>query len=297
MAYKIGFIGLGIMGRPMALNLLRAGHQLTVYNRTAGRASELEAAGARVATSAAQCARGQDIVITIVTNSPDVESVLFGKDGALEGLSRGAVVIDMSTISPAVTRSINSRLAERGIGFLDAPVSGGDIGAQKGTLTIMVGGEEEVHERVKSVFEAMGKRITYMGPSGSGQATKAANQILCALNMLGVCEALALARRSGLDLEKVHQVVTGGAANSWALENLGKRIIQGDFNPGFMVKLIQKDLGIVLDSARELNLPLAGTSLCQQYFRVNEAHGEGSLGTQAMFRVLERLGAFEENGD
>jgi 3-hydroxyisobutyrate dehydrogenase len=234
------------------------------------------------------------VVITIVTDSPDVEAVIFGKNGAAEGAEKGAVFIDMSTISPGVTRSIASRLKERGIEFLDAPVSGGDIGAQKGTLTIMVGGEEEAFERVKKVFEPMGKRITYMGPSGSGQVTKASNQILCALNLLGVCEAIALAQRSGLNLEKMHQVVTGGAANSWALENLGKRILQGDFNPGFMVKLIQKDLSIVLEAAKALSLPLTGSALCHQYFRSNEAHGEGDLGTQAMYKVVQRLGNFSE---
>lgn len=289
MALKIGFIGMGIMGRPMARNLLGAGHAVTVYNRTAHRAEELARDGARVASTARDCARGNDIVITIVSDSPDVESVIFGPDGALAGLQPGSTVIDMSTISPEVTRSIHGRLQERGIAFLDAPVSGGDIGAQKGTLTIMVGGDEAAFEKIKAVFEPMGKRITYMGPSGAGQATKACNQVLCALNMLGVCEALVLAAHSGLDLEKMHQVVTGGAANSWALENLGKRIVQGDFNPGFMVRLIQKDLGIVLDAAKSLKLPLAGTALCQQYFRSNEAHGESDLGTQAMFKVLERL--------
>ncbi len=292
MSFKIGFIGMGIMGRPMARNLLRAGHAVTVYNRTASRSRELEAEGARVAGSPRDCAIGNDTVITIVTDSPDVEAVIFGPGGAAEGAAKGSVIIDMSTISPGVTRSIHARLKERGVGFLDAPVSGGDIGAQKGTLTIMVGGDEDVFERVKAVFEPMGKRITLMGPSGSGQVTKACNQVLCALNLLGVCEALALAERSGLDLEKMHQVVTGGAANSWALENLGKRIIQGDFNPGFMVRLIQKDLGIVLDAARSLRLPLSGTAICQQYFRSNEAHGEGDLGTQAMYRVVRRLGGF-----
>ncbi|HZN60090.1 MAG TPA: NAD(P)-dependent oxidoreductase [Planctomycetota bacterium] len=291
MSFKVGFIGMGIMGRPMARNLLKAGHAVTVYNRTASRAKELENDGARVASTPKECARGNDIVITIVTDSPDVEAVLLGPDGAVEGASRGTVFIDMSTISPEVTRSIHARLAERGMKFLDAPVSGGDIGAQKGTLTIMVGGDPEVFEQVKGVFEPMGKRITHMGPPGAGQVTKASNQILCALNMLGVCEALALAQRSGLDLRKMHQVVTGGAANSWALENLGKRIIDGDFAPGFMVRLIQKDLGIVLDAARSLNLPLAGSALCNQYFRANEAHGEGDLGTQAMYKVLQRLAA------
>jgi 2-hydroxy-3-oxopropionate reductase len=291
MTPTIGFIGLGIMGQPMARNLLKAGYTVSVYNRTKARARPLEADGARVAASARECASGSDVVITIVTDSPDVEAVLFGPDGAVEGAKEGAVFIDMSTISPDVTRSIHARLKERRIAFLDAPVSGGDVGAQKGTLTIMVGGDEADFQRVRGVFEPLGKRITHMGPTGSGQATKACNQILCALNMLGVCEALALARRSGLDLEKMHQVVTGGAANSWALENLGKRIVQGDFNPGFMVKLIQKDLAICLNSARNLKLPLAGTALCHEYFRSNEAHGEGDLGTQAMFKVLERLAA------
>jgi 3-hydroxyisobutyrate dehydrogenase len=292
MASRVGFIGIGIMGRHMARNLLKAGYQVTVHNRTAAKARELEADGARVARSPRECARGNEVVITMVTDSPDVEAVLFGAEGAAEGAEKGATVIDMSTISPVVTRTLAARLHERGIDFLDAPVSGGDIGAEKGTLTIMVGGEERAFERVRQVFEPLGKRITYMGPSGSGQATKAANQVLCALNLLGVCEALALAHRSGLDLARMHQVVTGGAANSWALENLGKAIIAGNYNPGFMVKLIQKDLEIVLATARTLNLPLAGTALANQHFRSNQAHGEGDLGTQAMFKVLERLGHF-----
>ena len=293
MSFEIGFIGLGIMGRPMARHLLKAGYKVTVYNRTASKAQELAADGAEVAATPLECAAGKDIVITIVTDSPDVESVLFGDSGAsLEGKA-GATFIDMSTISPDVTRDIAARLGERGIDFLDAPVSGGDLGAQKGTLTIMVGGEPEVFDRVKSVFEPMGSRITLVGPVGAGQVTKSCNQILCAVNMVGVCEALSLARRNGLDLEKVHQVVTGGAANSWALENLGKQIIEKNFNPGFMVKLILKDLNIVLNSARDLHLPINGTALATQYFQSNQAHGEGDLGTQAMFKVMERLGDFQ----
>ena len=292
MSLNVGFIGMGIMGRPMARNLLKAGYQVTVYNRTASRARELQADGAKVAATPRECAKGSEVVITIVTDSPDVEAVIFGPDGAAEGTAKGATIVDMSTISPEVTRSVHSRLKERGIGFLDAPVSGGDIGAQKGTLTIMVGGDQDVFERAKPVFEPMGKRITYMGPSGSGQVTKACNQILCAVNLLGVCEALAIAQRSGLDLERMHQVVTGGAANSWSLENLGKAIIKGDYNPGFMVKLIQKDLNIVLNAAKSLKVPLAGTALAHQYFRSSEAYGEGDLGTQAMYRVIERLGNF-----
>lgn len=296
MSKKIGFIGLGIMGKPMAGHLVRAGYDVTVYNRTAFKTKELEAAGAKAAATPADCARGQDVILTIVTDSPDVEEVLFGTDGAVSGASPGAVVIDMSTISPDVTREIAGRLKEKGLGFLDAPVSGGDIGAQKGTLTIMVGGEEDVFEKVKDVFEPMGQRITHVGEAGAGQVTKACNQILCAVNLLGVCEAMALAQRSGLDLKKMHTVVTGGAAASWSLENLGKAVIEGNYDPGFMVKLIQKDLNIVMNAAKSLQVPVAGTALAHQYFRSNEAHGEGDLGTQAMFKVLERLGNFRIEG-
>ena len=293
MSSRIGFIGMGIMGRPMALNLLKKGHQVTVYNRTESGTEEPVKAGASKALTLRECAEGKDVVISIVTDSPDVEAVIFGENGAVEGASPGTIFVDMSTISPDVTRDIAARLQEKGIGFLDAPVSGGDIGAQKGTLTIMVGGEQETFDSVKPVLEAMGSRITLVGPTGAGQVTKACNQILCALNLLGVCEALALAQRSGIDLAKMHRVVTGGAAASWALENLGKAIIEGNYDPGFMVRLIQKDLNICLNAARNLNLPLAGTALCHQYFRATEAHGEGDLGTQALFKVLERIGNFQ----
>ena len=289
---KIGFIGMGIMGQPMARNLLKGGFDVTVYNRTASRAEALRADGAAVAATPAECASGKDIVITIVTDSPDVEAVLFGDKGAADAVTSGAVVVDMSTISPDVTKQIAARLSQKGVGFLDAPVSGGDIGAKNGTLTIMVGGDAETFEKVRPVFEPMGSRVTHVGPAGAGQATKACNQVLCAVNMVGVCEAISLALRSGLDLQKMHQVVTGGAANSWALENLGKAIIEGNYEPGFMVKLIQKDLNIVLNAAKNLDLPLNGTSLAHQYFRSNQAHGEGDLGTQAMFKVLQRLGNF-----
>ncbi|MCZ6793950.1 MAG: NAD(P)-dependent oxidoreductase [Planctomycetota bacterium] len=292
MSSKIGFIGMGIMGRPMALNLLKNGHEVIVYNRTGSRTEEPVKAGARTASTPKECAQHSEIVISIVTDSPDVEAVYFGEDGAAEEASTGTVFVDMSTISPDVTRDIAARLRERGHEFLDAPVSGGDIGAQKGTLTIMVGGEQAVFDKVKPVFEAMGQRITLVGPTGAGQVTKACNQILCALNLLGVCEALALADRSGIDLEKMHRVVTGGAAASWALENLGKSIIEGNYDPGFMVRLIQKDLNICLNAAKTLRLPLAGTALCHQYFRSNETYEEGDLGTQALFKVMERLGNF-----
>ena len=292
MSVKIGFIGMGIMGRPMAKNLLAAGHEVTVYNRTASRCDEAVEAGAARAETPAECAAGKDIVITIVTDSPDVEAVLFGENGAMGGAAEGALFIDMTTISPDVTRNIAARLEEGGFQFLDAPVSGGDIGAQKGTLTIMVGGRQEAFDRAESVLEAMGSRITLVGESGAGQVTKACNQILCAVNLLAVCEAVALAARSGIDLEKMHRVVTGGAAASWSLEHLGKSIIEGNYDPGFMVKLIQKDLNICMNAARSLDLPVPGTALANQFFRSNQAHGEEDLGTQAMFKAIERMGNF-----
>ncbi|MEE3198493.1 MAG: NAD(P)-dependent oxidoreductase [Planctomycetota bacterium] len=293
MSVKIGFIGMGIMGRPMAKHLLAAGHEVTVYNRTEARCDEVVEAGARKAATPAECAAGKDVVITIVTDSPDVEAVLFGENGAVGGADEGTLFVDMTTISPDVTRKIAARLEEGGFQFLDAPVSGGDIGAQKGTLTIMVGGRQEAFDRATPVFEAMGSRITLVGESGAGQVTKACNQILCAVNLLAVCEAVALASRSGIDLEKMHRVVTGGAAASWSLEHLGKSIIEGNYDPGFMVKLIQKDLNICMNAARALNLPVPGTALANQFFRSNEANGEEDLGTQAMFKAVERMGNFK----
>ena len=294
---EIGFIGMGIMGSPMAQNLLRAGHRVTVHNRTSGRCRAAIEAGATEAPSPRECARGKEVVISMVTDSPDVERVLLGGDGAAEGARPGSVFIDMSTISPDVTRSIARRLSERKIDFLDAPVSGGDIGAKSGKLTIMVGGDRAVFDRVKQVFDPMGTRVTWVGPSGAGQVVKAANQVLAAINLLGVCEAIALAMKGGIDPRVMHQVVTGGASNSWALEILGKKIIDGDFAPGFKLKLIQKDLGIVLDAARSLGLPLAGAALANQLFRSAEANGDGDQGTQALFKVLERLGNFRLDGD
>jgi 3-hydroxyisobutyrate dehydrogenase len=297
MPHSIGFIGLGIMGYSMAKRLLEAGHKVTVYNRTASKADSLVALGAKKASTPKDAARGNEIVISIVTDSPDVEEVMLGKDGAVHAADKNALFIDMSTIAPETARKVGQALKAKGIAFLDAPVTGGDVGAREGTLSILVGGEKRDLEHAREVFNVMGKRITHCGPQGAGQTVKACNQILCALNLLGVCEAIALAGRAGIDPRVMHSVVTGGAANSWALEQLGARIIDGDFRPGFKVKLIGKDLALVLDAARRLDLPLAGTALAAQYFRANQAHGEGELGTQAMFKVVERLGAFELKGE
>jgi 3-hydroxyisobutyrate dehydrogenase len=290
---KVGFIGLGIMGLPMARNLMKAGFEVTVYNRTASRCEELVKEGAKSASTPAEAARGNQAVICIVTDSPDVEAVLLGEEGVIRTASPGTVIIDMSTISPQVTQEISARLKEKQIGMLDAPVSGGDVGAVNGTLTVMVGGEAEDFDRALPLFEAMGKTITHVGPSGSGQATKLCNQVLVSINLMGVCEALMLAKKSGLDLEKTLRVLTGGAANSWSLEKLGPMIAKGDHSPGFMIKLLRKDLKLVMESARQGELPLAATAFAQQMFTSVAAEGGGDLGTQGVIRAFEKLAALK----
>jgi 3-hydroxyisobutyrate dehydrogenase len=284
----IGFIGLGIMGGPMAMRLVRAGHDVTVYNRTASKCEPLVAAGARPALSPREAAEGAEIVISIVTDSPDARAVLLGPDGAASGAVGGALFIDMSTIAPAAARDIGAALAGQGLAFLDAPVTGGDVGAREGTLSILVGGEAVDLERARPVLSVLGKRITHCGPQGAGQTVKACNQILCALNMVGIVEALHLAGASGIPAATVLEALVPGAGGSWALDKLGPRIASGDFAPGFMVRLIQKDLRIVEEMAGQVGLPLAGTATATAYFQDNEAAGEGDLGTQAMYKVLAR---------
>jgi 3-hydroxyisobutyrate dehydrogenase len=289
---KIGFIGLGIMGLPMARNLIRAGYPLIVYNRTAARVELLKVFNVNIADSPRTVAQNADVVITIVTDTPDVEAVLLGPNGVLSGSHPGQVVIDMSTISPRATQNFASILQAQGVDLLDAPVSGGDIGAQQGTLTIMVGGSEAVFEKCLPLFKVLGKRVTYIGPSGSGQMVKLCNQILCAVNMLAVCESLSLAKKAGLDLERMHQVVTAGAGGSWALEHLGTKIMRGELEPAFMVKLILKDLRLVLEAANTNHLPIPATALAHQLFAALEANGDGALGTQSMIKVYQQLANF-----
>jgi 3-hydroxyisobutyrate dehydrogenase len=287
---SIGFIGLGIMGVPMAGHLIRAGHSLFVNTRTRSKADAVLEAGATWCETPAEVARHCELLLTIVTDTPDVEAVLVGPGGAAETLRPGSVLVDMSTISPQVTRRLSAQLCEKQITLLDAPVTGGDVGARNATLTIMVGGPAEAFERVRPVLELMGKRIVHVGPSGAGQMLKACNQILCALNMIGVCESLTLAKRSGLDLGAAIETLSSGAGGSWALANLGPKIAERDLDPAFMIKLIQKDLRIVQDAAQDLNIPLPGTALAQQLFRAVEAEtGGGDLGTQAMIRAIEKL--------
>lgn len=290
----VGYIGLGIMGGAMAQNLLKAGYRLTVWNRTAGKAKPLSEAGAALAASPADlAARKPQIICLNVTDTPDVEAVLFGAQGIASAATPGLIVVDHSTISPAATADFARRLAARGVTLLDAPVSGGDVGARHATLSIMVGGPPEAFEQILPMLQKVGKAITHLGPAGMGQVCKACNQVAVSLNLLGVCEAMALAKKSGLDVEKMIQVVAAGAGGSWQLANLGPKIAKGDLAPGFMIDLVLKDLAIVAQAGREQRLPLNGTSLAEGYFRAAAASGAGRLGTHAMSRVVEMLGRFK----
>ena len=285
---RIGFVGLGIMGAPMALNLMKAGFSLKVYNRSdRPGAQQVVEAGAVRAASPREAAEGSDVIVTIVTDTPDVEAVILGEEGVIHGARRGATVIDMSTISPRATRDIAARLKESGVHMLDAPVSGGDVGAQQGTLSIMVGGEQAVFDDCLPVFEAMGRNINLIGGSGAGQTTKACNQIAVACANLAMAEALMLAAASDLDVQKVLDAISGGAAGSWQMTNLGPRILQGDFAPGFMVRLQQKDLKLVLEAANDVKLALPGTSIAHQYFNIVERLGGADEGTQALIKAYE----------
>ena len=293
MEKKVGFIGLGIMGIPMVRNLMKAGFDVTVYNRTTAKADKMVAEGAKKASLPADVAMNNMVIITMVSDTPDVEKVSLGENGVIEGIQPDAVVIDMSTISPEATRKLASRLEEKKAYMLDAPVSGGEGGAIAGTLSIMVGGDAVILERCRPVLEVMGKNITYIGGHGMGQTTKLMNQILVAGNLNAVCEALVFAQKQGVDLQKAIEAVKGGAAGSWQLSNLGPRIIKRDFAPGFMVELLQKDLRLVNEAAESTKTPLLATTLIHQLFTSLETAGDGKLGTQALAKVVERLANVE----
>lgn len=293
MSERIGFIGLGIMGRGMAANILRAGFSLTVWNRTPGRADELVAAGAQVATSPADLAARSDIVISCVSDTPDVEAVLFGPQGVIEGARAGMLIIDMSTISPQGAQQFAARLHDHGIGFLDAPVSGGSEGAARGTLSIMVGGPAPLVERAMPVFQAMGKTITHVGDHGAGQTVKLVNQILVVGTMLAISEALVFAQASGVDLEKTLAAVSGGAAGSWMLSNRGPQVIRRDWRPGFTIDLQQKDLRLVLAAANAVGAPMLATSTVFHLYRTLQQAGLGHEGNHALIKAIERLAGIE----
>ena len=293
MGERVGFIGLGIMGRGMARNLLQAGFPLCVWNRTASRADELVAAGATRGASPADVAAQSDIVISCVSDTPDVEQVLLGDDGVIAGVKPGALVIDMSTISPQATQTIAARLAEKQAAMLDAPVSGGSEGAAKGTLSIMIGGDAKDVERAMPVFQAMGKTITHVGGTGSGQTVKLVNQILVVGNTLAMAEALLFAQAGGVDLQKAFDAVSQGAGGSWMFTNRAPQIMRRDWRPGFTVDLQEKDLRLVLAAADEFGAPLLGTSLIFNMYRTLQARGLGSEGNHALIKALELMAGFE----
>jgi 3-hydroxyisobutyrate dehydrogenase len=283
---QLAWIGTGIMGAPMARRLLRAGHRVAVFNRTPAKAQVLAADGAIVAHDAAAAVHGAEVVFTMVPDTPDVEQVAAQIAPALDS---GAVVVDMSTIAPAGARRVADQLAQRKVEFLDAPVSGGEPGAIEGTLTIMVGGKPEVFGRVRPLLEQLGKRITHMGPAGSGQMTKLVNQVAVAVNLEATVEALLLAVRGGLDPALALEAIGAGAAASWQLNNLGPKIIARDYRPGFLIKLLRKDLRLLSETARETKTPLPALSLVSALFDAASAHGHDADGTQALAAVLAAL--------
>ncbi|MCL5068640.1 MAG: NAD(P)-dependent oxidoreductase [Thaumarchaeota archaeon] len=281
------------MGKHMATNLIRKGYVLTVYNRSKKSVSELASLGAIAAASSKEVAANSDIVIDMVTDAPDVEQVLLGGEGVISGARRGLVVIDMSTNSPELAALLSSKLREKGIEFLDAPVTGGDKGAREATLTIMVGGKREAFERCKPVFECMGKEIVFMGRSGSGQATKLCNQVAVSLHTLATCESLLLGASTGLDMQELLRVLTSGAASSWNLINLGPKIVKRDFEPGFKSAHLSKDLRYVMRLAESNKIALPGSALVYQLFNSVMAANEGEKGTQILARAIEKLASRE----
>lgn len=293
MIETIGFIGLGIMGKPMAHNLLKAGYPLVVHNRSRAAVDELVSAGAAAASSPAEVARRADVVITMLPDSPDVRSVVLGADGVLSGARDGSVLIDMSTIAPAVTREIAAEAAKVGVKTLDAPVSGSEQGAIGGTLAIMVGGDAAVVERCRPILSAMGKSVVHVGGVGMGHTVKLVNQIIGLATLEAVCEGLVVAAKAGVDLGTLLEAISGGAAASWQLQNMTPKIAERDFRPGFMVRLAQKDLRLALGLADDLHASVPSAALTHQMYRSVEASGEGNEGIQALVKALERLAGFE----
>jgi 3-hydroxyisobutyrate dehydrogenase len=293
MSERVGFIGLGIMGRGMARNILKAGFSLVVWNRTTSRSDELVASGAQPGANPADVAAACDIIITCVSDTPDVEAVILGENGVIHGARPGSLVIDCSTISPQATRTIAERLSLQGVQMLDAPVSGGSEGAARGTLSIMVGGAADQFARALPVFQAMGKAITHVGDHGAGQTVKLVNQVLVVGNCLAMCEALLLAQGGGVDLQKTFDAISQGAAGSWMFTNRGPQIMRRDWRPGFTIDLQEKDLRLVHDAADELGVPLPGTSLIFQLYRSLQARGLGAEGNHALIKALESLAGFE----
>jgi len=287
---RVGFIGLGIMGEPMVRNVLKAGFPLTVFNRTSAKTERLRDEGAKVANSPAELGPDSDVIVSCVSDTPDVlEVILDPQHGVIAKVRDGTTVIDCSTAGPDAAKQCDQALREKGAAFLDAPISGGDVGARDGTLSIMVGGDRGHFDRAKPVLEAMGKTITYCGQCGAGYITKLCNQICGAINLLGVAEAISLATAAGIDTEAMVTAVSSGAAGSWMLTHLGPKMLTRDDSPGFFVDYQLKDLRIASDAAHSLGVPLPGLGLAEAMFRAASAGGHGRDGTQAIYHVLEKL--------
>jgi len=286
---SVGFIGIGTMGREMALNLAKAGHRVTAYDVRREAVDGLAGAGIRAAASIAEAAAGADVVITMLPDTPDVEAVVYGDGGLLAHPPQGRLVIDMSTIAPDAVRRMHTDLARAGVAFVDAPVSGGPLGAKNATLSIMAGGDAAAFEKARPFFAGMGTTITHVGESGAGQTVKLCNQLICGINIQAICEALALGRAAGVDLQQLRTVLLGGSAASWMLDKLGPAMIEGDASAGFRIDLMLKDLRLVQQQAQAQNVPLPATALVTTQYLDARAHGEGSNGNQALFRVYDRM--------
>jgi 2-hydroxy-3-oxopropionate reductase len=293
MKKKIGFIGLGIMGKPMAKNLLKAGYELVVYDIMAAPVQELTAAGAKAGTSPKDVAAQSEVIITMLPNSPEVKEVVLGMNGVIEGVQPGAIVVDMSSIAPLASQEISARLAEKGTLMLDAPVSGGETKAIDGTLAIMVGGPEPAFNAVRDILEKMGASVTLVGGIGSGNVTKLANQIIVALNIAAVSEAMVLATKAGVDPEKVYQAIRAGLAGSTVLEAKMPKILAGDFKPGFRIELHIKDLGNVLDTAHNLGVPIPLTSQVMEIMQALKVDGKAKNDHSSIVQFYENLAKVE----
>lgn len=289
MKKQIGWIGTGVMGGSMCSHLIKAGYAVSVYNRTKEKASELIKMGAQWCSNPKEIAQISETVFTIVGFPKDVEEVYLGKEGILAGIKQGSTIIDMTTSEPSLAQKIYQEAKKKGVSSIDAPVSGGDVGAKNGTLAIMAGGDKETYEKILPLFELMGNNIAYMGKAGAGQHTKMSNQILIASTMIGVVESLLYAYKAGNDLNDVINVIGKGAAGCWSINNLGPRIVKGNFDPGFFIKHFIKDMGIALKEAKQMNLSLPGLALAYQFYISATALGLENLGTQGLYKVFAKM--------
>ncbi|MFW9781056.1 MAG: NAD(P)-dependent oxidoreductase [Candidatus Heimdallarchaeota archaeon] len=293
MKQKVGWIGTGVMGKSMCRHILNAGYEVSIYNRTKKKSEDLVKIGAIWRPNAKEVAENSDIIFTIVGYPKDVEEIFFGEQGIMEGIKPNSIIVDMTTSEPTLAQRIYQQIQMKESFFIDAPVSGGDIGAREGTLAIMAGGDKEIYEKVLPFFNLMGKNVAYMGKAGAGQHTKMSNQILIASTMIGVVESLLYAYKAGNDLIKVINVIGKGAAGCWSINNLGPRIVKENFDPGFFIKHFVKDMGIALQEAKQMNLALPGLALAYQFYVSAIAMGLENLGTQGLYKVFAKMNGIE----